>query len=414
MPLVPAQIGRLIKDKRLDMVVQPSAQRTFTEEELRAAGIPLQDDLSDCDLVMGVKEIPMEQFSTGKAYVFFSHTIKGQDYNMTMLQDLMAKGCTLVDYECIVDEKDQRLVAFGRHAGLAGMVDSIWSLGQRLKVQGLNSPLADLKPAVKCTTLEVAKADLHRAALECKRTGALKSLGPVVLGITGNGRVSKGAQEISGLLSPKSITPEQLLAGEANEDGVFYQVIFTEEHMAKTKDGSTFDLQTYYKSPELFEGAFAKYLPYITTLVNCIYWEDRYPRLVTQSDLQLLYAGEAKLKVIGDISCDIDGSIEATVKPTDPGNPTFVYDVKTGEAHDGFEGPGPLVMAVEILPTEIPKESSLAFGEALFEMMPGLATSDMSGDFDNWNPPAPLKRATIVYKGKLTERFAYIAEHFGK
>jgi saccharopine dehydrogenase (NAD+, L-lysine-forming) len=414
MPLVPAHIGRLIKENRLDMVVQPSAQRTFTEDELRTAGIPLQDDLSDCDLVMGVKEIPVAQFSAGKAYVFFSHTIKGQDYNMGMLQDLMAKGCSLIDYECIVDEQDRRLVAFGVHAGLAGMVDSIWSLGQRLKVQGVDSPLAALKPAVKCGSLEAAKADLHRAAVECKNSGALKSLGPVVFGIAGNGRVSKGAQEISSLLSPRKITPEQLLAGEANEDGVFYQVVFTEEHMAKPKDGSAFDLQTYYKSPELFEGAFAQYLPYLTTLVNCIYWEDRFPRLVTQADLQSLYAGEAKLKVIGDISCDIDGSIEATVKPTNPGNPTFVYDVKTGEAHDGFEGHGPLVMAVEILPTEIPRESSLAFGEALFHMMPDLANSDMSGDFESWNPPAALKRATIVYKGELTERFAYIAESFAK
>lgn len=414
MPLVPQHIRRLMTEAGMDFVVQPSAQRAFEESEFSELQIPLVEDLSDRDVVMGVKEMPTKQFSPGKTYIFFSHTIKGQPYNMASLQDMMAKGCTLIDYECIVDEQDKRLVFFGVHAGLAGMVNSIWSLGQRLKAQGIETPLATLKPALKYRTLQDAKDALQAVAGVCRDTGALKGLGPVVIGVTGNGRVSKGAQEISALLSPIEISPEQLLAGEANEDGAFYQVVFEERHMARTKDGSDFDLQTYYNHPERFEGAFLRYLPHLTALVNCIYWEERYPRLVTKAELTEMHANGAqpKLRVIGDISCDIEGSVEVTLKGTDPGNPVFVYDVKTGEARDGFEGHGPLIMAVEILPTEIPRESSQAFSDALVDMMPGLAASDMSADFASWNPPAPLKKATIVYKGELTERFAYIADSF--
>ena len=414
-PLVPEHLGALIREHGLDLVVQPSAQRAFRPEEFEAAGVPMTDDLSDRDLVMGVKEMPMTQFEAGKTYLFFSHTIKGQPYNMDMLRDLMAKGCNLLDYECIVDAQDRRLVFFGVHAGLAGMVNSIWSLGQRLAAQGVETPFAALQPAVKYPTLDDAKTAIAEAAAACAHQRALASLGPVVIGITGNGRVSKGAQEISALLSPTTITPKELLAGKASDPGVCYQVIFEEGDMVRPKGDEPFDLQTYYAHPERFEGRFADYLPHLTMLVNCIYWEEKYPRLVTKDDLRGLYADGAqpKLRVIGDISCDIDGSVEATVKPTDPGNPVFVYDVNEDAAKDGFEGHGPLVMAVEILPTEIPRESSLAFSEALRPMMAGLANSDPSSDFEAWDLPEALKRAVILHKGKLTERFAYIADLMG-
>ena len=182
--------------------------------------------------------------------------------------------------------------------------------------------------------------------------------------------------------------------------------------MVRPTSDAPFDLRDYYQHPERYAGRFADYLPHLTMLVNCIYWEDKYPRLVTKDDLRGLYADGAqpKLRVIGDISCDIEGSVEATVKPTDPGAPVYVYDPAQDAAVDGFEGHGPLMMAVEILPTEIPRESSAAFSEALVGMMTGLASADPSGSFEDWALPDPLKRAVILHKGALTERFAYISE----
>jgi saccharopine dehydrogenase (NAD+, L-lysine-forming) len=412
MPLVPEHVARLRTEHGVDLVVQPSAQRAFSAEELAAAGIPLQADLTDCDVVLGVKEIPPDLLLPGRTYVFFSHTIKGQTYNMDMLRRLMAEGCNLIDYECIVDDEDRRLVFFGVHAGLAGMIDTLWALGQRLLQEGLRTPLAELKQAVKYRDLASAKDAVRAAGAACRGSDAMKAAGPVVLGITGNGRVSHGAQEICALLEPTVLTPAELLAGGASEAGGLYLVVFEEEDMATPLDpAEAFERQTYYTQPERYRGAFARFHPHLSALVNCIFWTPKYPRLVTKADLAALYApgAQPRLKVIGDISCDIHGSIEATVKAVDPGHPVYVWDVEAEAARDGFEGRGPVIMAVEILPTEIPREASGVFSEALVDLIPGLAQSDPSGPrFEDWALPGPLARAVILHHGKLTPRFAYM------
>lgn len=409
-PLVPDHIAAL-REKGCDIVVEPSTQRAFGAEEFTAANIPLAEDLGDCDVVMGVKEIPSARFQAGKTYVFFSHTIKGQPYNMAMLKRLMALGCQLIDYECIVDDADRRLVFFGTHAGLAGMIDSLWALGQRFALDGHTTPLADLKQALAYPSLADAKAAIAAAGRACRAEGALAGVGPVVLGVTGNGRVSQGAQEISALLEPIPLTPAELLAGGAKDPGEIYQVVFEEEDMAAPKDGGEMDRATYYAHPDRFEGTFPRFLPHLSALVNCIYWEERYPRLVSKADLHALWAdGTPKLKVIGDISCDIEGSVEATVKPASPGEPVFVYDLDRDAAVDGIEGRGPVIMAVEILPTEIPRDASLAFSEALVDLMPALAKEAPPEAFEDWALPAPLKRAVILHRGELTERYRYMQD----
>ena len=180
--------------------------------------------------------------------------------------------------------------------------------------------------------------------------------------------------------------------------------------------GAVFELQDYYDHPAKYVGVFDQYLPHLTMLVNGIFWTPRYPRLVTIEALRTLYAGGAtpRLKVIGDISCDPEGSIEVTVKATDPGNPVYVYDVDRGAAVDGFAGRGPVLLAVEILPAELPRESSEAFSNALVGLLPGLANSDPSGDFADWRLPDPLKRAVILHRGKLTEKFAGVQEYLDR
>ena len=411
-PLVPEHLGALQRDEGLTFAVQPSDQRAFSTDELEAVGVTVADDLSDCPIIMGVKEIPTSRLEPSKTYVFFSHTIKGQPYNMAMLRRLMNLGCNLIDYERIVNDAGQRLVFFGVHAGLAGMIDTLWAFGQRLAKRGLETPLADLKQALHYRTLSAAENHLRAVADRCRDTEALASLGPVIIGVTGNGRVSQGAQQICDLLTPETLRVAELANVDDLEDGAFYKVVFEEAEMFARKDGGEFNLQEYYDHPELYDASFAKHLPQLTMLVNCIYWEERYPRLVTKEGLQNLFAsGTPKLEVIGDISCDIEGSIEATVRPTDPGTPVYVYDVDKKLARDGFDGRGPVIMAVDILPTELPRDASQAFSEALKPLMPGLAAADPSGSFDDWNLPAPLKKAVILHKGKLTPPYAYMAEY---
>ncbi len=411
-PLVPEDMAALRRDHGVEFRVQPSNQRAFSQEALTRAGAEIDEDLSPCPIILGVKEIPVSRLEPSKTYVFFSHTIKGQPYNMAMLRRLMNLGCNLIDYERIASDTGQRLVFFGVHAGLAGMIDTLWALGQRLQRRGVESPLADLKQALHYRTLAEAENHLRAIADRCRDTEALAPIGPVIIGVTGNGRVSQGAQQICDLLRPETLRIAELKQPDNLVSGAFYKVVFEEPDMFARRDGAAFDLQEYYDKPERYEARFAGFLPALTALVNCIYWDERYPRLVTKADLAALFAGDApRLEVIGDISCDIEGSIEATLRPTDPGAPVYVYDVDKNLARDGFEGRGPVIMAVDILPTELPREASHAFSRALRPLIPGLADSDPSGSLDDWALPAPLKRAVILHKGKLTPDYAYMAEY---
>jgi alpha-aminoadipic semialdehyde synthase len=242
-----------------------------------------------------------------------------------------------------------------------------------------------------------------------------------VVGFTGYGNVSQGAQEILDILPVRTIAPSELetVACDRLRDArVVYKVVFTEADLVQPLEaGRAFDLDDYYRrGAGGYRSVFSRYLNDITVLVNCVYWDERYPRLLTLELCRSLWAPgrRPKLKVIGDISCDVNGSVECTVKPTEPGNPVFVYEPATGKVNDGFEGDGPVVMAVEILPAEIPRESSIDFSRVLQQFVPQLATADLSKSFDELTLPPELKRAVIVYRGELTPQYAYLKSALGR
>ena len=405
-PLAPEHVETLVSRHGVEVVVQPSAVRVFEDREYEAAGARLSEDLSGCPLVLAVKEIPASLFRPGGAYMFFSHTIKAQPQNMPMLGRLLELGCTLVDHEKVTDEEGRRLVLFGYHAGLAGMIDSLWALGQRLGLEGVETPLARVEPAHRYASLEDALDCLRQIGAEIERAGGLPvSLGPVVVGLTGYGNVSRGAQHVLDQLGPETVAPERL---DGLAPGRLYKVVFEERHMVEPLEpGAPFELRTYYDRPELFRPVFARYLDRLTALVNCIYWEERYPRLVTIADLQRLFApGQApRLRVIGDVSCDIGGSVEATVEATQPDAPVYVFDPHAGVAVHGFQGRGPVIMAVDNLPCELPREATLAFGEALVELVPAAARADYGVPVDALELPPELRRAVIAHRGELTPAF---------
>ena len=413
-PLAPYHVKALLEEHGIRTVIQPSQIRVFTDDEYRAAGAVVDEDLSSCNLVVAVKEIPIAQLRPGGRYLYFAHVIKGQPYNMPMLRHLLDEGCTLLDHEKIVDENGRRLVLFSYHAGLAGMIDSLWALGRRLASKGIETPLAQVEMAYQYGTLDRAEEAMAAVGEALADKGFSESLGPVVVGLAGYGNVSRGAQRILGHLNPERITPEEL--GEELKPGRLYQVIFEERHMAAPREpGEAFDLRTYYRHPERFEGIFEQYLDHLTMLVNCIYWEDRYPRLVTLDRLRADWSRPEppKLEVIGDISCDIGGAIEATVKPTQPDAPVYVYDPIAGEPIEGVEGRGPVIMAVDNLPCELPRESTTSFGDALAPLLPEAVKADWSVALDELSIPEPLRRAVIVHKGELTPSFRYLEKYLG-
>lgn len=411
-PLIPEHLRQLAEELNVAFTVQSSDMRAYSDDEYRAAALPVAERLAECPLIIGLKEVPVEVLEKNKTYVYFSHVIKGQSFNMPMLQRALDLRCTIIDYEKMVDDEGKRLIAFGNYAGLAGMVDTLWALGQRLAWEGIDSPFAQLKQASQYKGLSEAKAAISEVGDAISSRGLSEELQPLVIGIAGYGNVSKGAQAILDLLPVTELTASELLNGESREHGdrSLLKVVFREEDTVLPMDDEhAFELQEYYDHPERYRGAFARYLPHLTVLVNCIYWEPRYPRLIAVDDIKTLYAANApKLRVIGDISCDVRGGIEVTVEATEPDKPVYVYDIETGEARFGVEGRGPLLMAVDILPSELPREASAYFSNILKDYIPALVAADYSVSFEALNLPDELKRAVICYRGALTPNYQYI------
>ncbi|MBW6498497.1 MAG: hypothetical protein K0B09_08930 [Bacteroidales bacterium] len=414
--ITPRHIEKLIKHHKLDFAVQSSPKRIFSDEEFVKAGASVENDLKKCNVIFGVKEIPESFFEPEKTYVFFSHVIKGQPYNMPMLKKMMELGCNLIDYERIVDDQNKRLIFFGKFAGLAGMINSLWSVGQRLKENGYNeNPFLKIKQAHHYHSLEEAKQEISEVGQQIAEQGLPKELLPFTIGFTGYGNVSIGAQEIANLLPSKEISPEKLLElknrGEVVSN-VIYKVIFKEKHLSKRKDGSAFDLQDYYQHPEKYENDFEQYIPHLSVLMNCMYWDARYPRIVTKDYLEQAYkTGRPKMLVIGDVTCDPDGSIEFTHKGTEIEDPVFVYNPFTRKPTMGFKGEGMLVMAVDILPSELPRDSSEAFADALFNFIKPIAHADYDLPFEDIDLPRAIKKALILHKGQLTPDYKYIEQY---
>lgn len=409
--ITPLHVGKL-KKEGLQFIVERSAKRIFSDSEFENAGARLADDLKDAEVIFGVKEIPVHHFEENKTYIFFSHVIKGQSYNMPMLKVMMSKGCNLIDYEKIENEERKRLIFFGRYAGLAGAINSLWSMGQRLVEKDVENPFSVLKQAVNYTSLEEARAAISAVGHEISTRGLPKELCPMVVGVTGYGNVAGGAHEILNLLPSMEISPAQLLEldPEKAPSNIIYKVIFREKDLSKPIDSAAeFDLAHYYNHPEAYRSDFEQYIPKLSMLLNCMYWDKRYPRIITKDYLAQLYAkGEPMLKVIGDISCDPDGSIECTHKGTEIEDPVFVYNPDSRQPSMGFKGHGLLVMAVDILPSELPREASLGFGDALFPYVKAIADADFSQPFDDLRLPNPVKKALILHQGKLTPAFEYI------
>jgi len=419
-PLIPEDMAALRADG-LKLVVQTSPQRAFTDEEFSRAGIPLQADLADCDVIVGLKEIPIDQLAPHKTYVFFSHVIKGQTYNMPMLKRLMTLGDTLIDYERIVDDQGRRLIAFGQYAGLAGMINGLWALGQRLDVEGIANPFSRLRQARTYATLADAKASIVRVADAIMRQGIPPAVHPLIVGFAGYGNVSRGAQEIFDILPFEEIAPgsvARMAAKPTDRTDRLYKVVYQEKDLVRPRDtGTTFTLEDYYQyGKQKYTGAVSQELGHLTLLVNCIYWDERYPRLLNKADCRALWAAGRKprLRVIADISCDVDGALACTVQASYPNRPLYVFDPESGRVTDGVRGHGPVVMAVEILPAELPRESSAYFSRLLTDYVPALAKLNRRTDLEDLDCPSEIKRAVILWQGRLTPDYQYLEAHLEK
>jgi alpha-aminoadipic semialdehyde synthase len=410
--LTPDHVSELVQRHDVELRVQPSDRRAFTDLDYTHAGATLDEDLSGCRVVLGIKEIPAEKLHRDTVYLYFSHTSKGQDYNMPMLRRLLDLGCTLIDYESIVDERNKRLIFFGKHAGYAGMIDTLWALGRRLKHEGHVTPLEDLRLAHDYSSLDEATHHISRIGERLRHTGFPGTLHTVVCGFTGSGNASTGAQEILDRLPTLEVAPEQLddlMADPDRPRKVIYKVLFKRRHRFAHRDGDDFDATELAEHPERFTNGLVRWFPQLTMLVHGAFWRPEQPRVIGLDDLDQLWSGgRPMLRVIADISCDIGGGIEATVRPTTPGDPVFVYDLDRRKDVSGWAGRGPVILAIDNLPCQLAAESSEHFGDTLVRWIPTLDRCPWTKPLDELELPECIRRSVIVHRGELTPTFRYL------
>ncbi len=410
--LTPEHVDKIF-NKNIQVIVEPAEQRVFTSKEYISAGAQISTNLDDCKIIFGVKEVPINDLIPNKPFVFFSHTIKGQNYNMPLLQAILDKNITLMDYELVKNNEGFRIIFFGKFAGYAGVIDSLWLLGKRLTHEGIITPLNSISQATEYDMLSDAEEAIKEAGVEIAQNGLPKEVVPLITGFTGYGNVSKGAQQLYDLLPSIEIKASELEdfmnKGEFSNK-VVYKVEFKEKDMYSHPSGDPFNFDHFINNPGEYGSLMYKYIPHLTTLVNGIYWEERFPKHITKKIMKENYENDSdqKLKVIGDITCDIEGSIELTVKATASDNPAFVYEPLTSVVKDGIEGNGPVILAVDKLPAELPRQASKTFGDALLPFVKALSETDYSLDLKDINMPIEFKNSIIAHKGKLAPNFKYL------
>ena len=377
-PLTPAHCSALMALYDCTVVVQPSPIRAILDQEYLDAGIPLQEDLSDCDVLMGVKEVPISQLISDKTYFFFSHTYKQQPYNAGLLKACVDKNIKLIDYELLTNGSS-RVVSFGRFAGLVGAYNGL--RGWREKFGG--SPL---KPAHECHDLSEMWEQLNAQ----NWSSDLKII------LTGKGRVSRGAVETLRAAGIKECTPEEFVSGASGP--VWTQL--DAQNYYTSRDGEPFNKQQLYKDPSTLESKFMHYAPHASLFIAGHYYDARAPFLFSRKDMRLR---DFNIKYVADVSCDIDGPVASTLRPSTIEHPFYGYDTIKETVVDHLEPSAIGVMAVDNLPCELPRDASLSFGtDLLREVLPAL----FNGDKDQ-----VLYRATQCEQGSLTDNFDYLKSY---
>jgi len=339
-PLVPSQCADLIKNKGIDLVVQSSPIRCYTDEEYAAHGVPIVEHVADCDVLLGVKEVPIEQLIPNKGYFFFSHTFKEQPYNRGLLQAVLAKNISLMDYEVLTNQNGQRVIAFGYFAGMVGAYNGLMTYGKR-------SRAFSLKRMKDCYDYAAAKAQFP-----------FIDFPPIKIVLTGTGRVASGAAKVLKDMGIPQVPPADFLNME------FGNIVFTQlacEDYVATKDGSDFDLQHFFKNPSNYKSIFQPYTEVADLMINGIYWDSSAPPFFTKKDMK---STDFAIEVIADVTCDIapEASIPATIKPSTIADPIFGYDPFTESEIHPFQQQSIDMMTIDNLPNELPRDASESFG----------------------------------------------------
>jgi len=377
-PIQVEEIGQRFPNVRI--YCQHSTVRCFQDSEYEEVGADILRDMKDCDILMGIKEVPVSELIEGKTYLFFSHTIKKQPYNRKLLQEILRKKIRLIDYEALKDKQDNRLVAFGRYAGIVGAYNGLWTYGQRFG--GFK-----LRRAFECFDVNDLKLELRKVFLP-----------PVRIILTGAGRVGRGAMETLDTAGIRKVSPADFLNRQFDEP-VYVQLSSADYHTRK--EGGHFNRDEFHHHPDRYNSHFTDFTRVADLLMAGAFWNPEAPVLFTREDM---LSKDFKIKIIADITCDIEGSIPSTKRASSIADPIYDYDPQTDSveralADDRFV----TVMAVDNLPCELPRSASEEFGKDLIDrILKPLFIDD---------PEGIIERATITRDGALTENFEYLKDY---
>lgn len=363
--------------------VQPSPHRAYADHEYRDLGIEVAEDLRPCDVLLGVKEVPVGQLLPGQTYLFFSHTVKRQPRNRELLRAVLREGIALIDYELLTNAASERLVAFGRYAGIVGAYNGLLTYGRK-------HGLYDLKPAHQCVDMDDMQEEFFK----------IKTLPPIKIAVTGSGRVAGGALEVLDKMGLRQVSVPDYLHRDFRVP-VYAQLRSGDYH--RRRDGRAWDTAHFHAHPAAYDSDFARFLPLTNLLIACAYWHPDAPRLFAEADTQ---RADFKLNTIADVTCDVNGSIPLTKRSSTIAEPAFDYHPATGQLEMAYARPENItLMAVDNLPCELPRNASRDFGRQLLDhVFPHLLGGDEAG---------VVARATIAQSGQLQPRYAYLADYVG-
>ena len=376
----PDELTRLKQQhQNVTVKVERSDIRVFTDSEYENLGIELTDDISDCDIFFGVKEVPVENLIPNKSYFFFSHTIKKQPYNRKLLQAILEKNINLYDYETIVDANNRRLIGFGRYAGIVGAYNSIRAFGIKFE-------LFKLPKAETLSGKEALITHLKRVVLP-----------PLKFVITGTGKVGNGVKEILDAIKIKEVSVENYLTKNYTQP-VYTQIDVLDYN--KRKDGQVLDFTDFYQNPNEYISDFERFTKVSDIYISGHFHANEAPVILTR---EMLQSKDCKIKVVADVSCDVNGPIACTLRSSTIAEPLYGYFPNEDKEVEVFHPAAIVVMAVDNLPCELPKDASEGFGEMVLEhVIPAFFNNDKDGI---------LQRAKITENGKLTPRFSYLQDY---
>lgn len=376
----PNELVRLKQQyQSVNVQVESSDIRVFTDEQYENLGIEVTNDISDCDFLFGVKEVPIENLISNKSYFFFSHTIKKQPYNRKLLQAVLEKNIDLYDHETIVNSTNHRLIGFGKYAGIVGAYNSIRAFGIKFE-------LFKLPKAETLSGKEALITHLKRLVLP-----------PLKFVITGTGKVGNGVKEILDAIKVKEVTVENYLTKNYTQP-VYTQIDVLQYN--KRKDGQILNFTDFYDNPQQYVSDFERFTKVSDIYITGHFHANEAPVILTR---EMLHSKDCKIKVVGDISCDVNGPIACTIRSSTIAEPFYGYLPSEDKEVDVFHPAAIVVMAVDNLPCELPKDASEGFGEMFMEhVIPAFFNEDKDG---------LLLRAKITENGKLTPRFSYLQDY---